>query len=116
MRRHSVRRLVFSSLQTTICRERRTNSIHLKRVLVVVLTALCTFSVRVDSVGAQSLELRPIPVMAGLPHTISLSDEQMKAVERWMREYTSWRAWSAEWLNKREPSLFGTRERRQRPD
>jgi hypothetical protein len=88
----------------------------MNRVFVVVAIALCAFVGSGDPVGAQSLPLRPVPVLEALPSAISLSEEEMKAIERWMREYTSWRAWSAEWLNKREPSLFGTRERRDRPD
>jgi hypothetical protein len=50
------------------------------------------------------------------PVTATLSRDQMSLVERWVRDYTAWKAWFAKWHNRAEPGLFGTRERRPRPD
>ena len=87
------------------------------RGFVIVLIGLCA-SIPVgptDSL-AQSLPLRPVPALTELPATIPPSADEMTAIERWARDYTAWKAWFAEWRNKREPSLFGTRSRRPRPD
>jgi len=116
MRRYSPRRRIFPCRETTIFRGYHADTVSVTRFLVVLLIAVWVFVLCPRSLAAQSLPLRPVSALTDLPRTISLSAEQMTAVERWMREYTSWRAWSAQWLNKREPSLFGTRERRRRPD
>jgi hypothetical protein len=68
------------------------------------------------SLAAQSLPLRPASPLMQLPSTIAPTAEQLAAIERWTRAYTAWKVWFAEWRNRREPSLFGTRPRRQRPD
>jgi len=87
------------------------------RVPVAILISVC-LSLFVTATGnAQTVPLRPVRSVTELSSTISPSDEQMKGIERWMREYAAWKTWAAAWLNKREPGVFGgSRERRQRPD
>jgi len=89
----------------------------LMRVPVAILITLCVSLCVSDAVAAQTVPLQPVRSVTELPITISPTDEQMKGVERWMREYAAWKTWAAAWLNKREPGVFGgSRERRQRPD
>lgn len=88
----------------------------MRRMLVVCLMALAGFVGLGTAALAQSLPLRPLATTAEMPTTISPSAQQMTEIERWTRDYTAWKAWFAEWRNKREPSMFGTRDRRQRPE
>src|SRR5262245_4260653 len=88
----------------------------MRRALVVCLIALGSSIGSSKPVVAQSLPLHSVPTITEMPTTISPSTQQMSEIERWTRDYTAWKAWFAEWRNKREPSTFGTRPRRQRPD
>lgn len=90
---------------------------RMMRAFVIILTVVCiSLSVHVTSSAAQSLPLRPVPSLFEMPSTISPSASQMAEIEKWTRDYTAWKAWFAKWRNTREPSEFGTRPRRQRPD
>jgi hypothetical protein len=40
---------------------------------------------------------------------------QLIVLQRWTREYQSWRAWQQQWRNRPEPGWFAVRERRQPP-
>ena len=86
------------------------------RGLGVAFTCVAVVFGLVDSAAAQSLPLPPVPALGQWPTTIEPTPEQLSGIERWTRDYTAWKAWFAEWRNKREPSLLGTRDRRQRPD
>jgi hypothetical protein len=89
----------------------------LMRVPVAILITLSVSLCLPGAATAQTVPLRPVRSVTELPITISPTDEQMKGIERWMRDYTAWKTWAAEWINKREPGLFrGSKERRQRPD
>jgi len=87
-----------------------------RRVIAVALTSACVVIGSMDSAGAQSLPLPSLPSVSYWPSTIEPTAEQVPGIERWTRDYAAWKAWFAEWRNKREPSLFGTRARRPRPD
>lgn len=50
------------------------------------------------------------------PTVTTMSRDAMRHVERWVRDYTAWKAWFAKWHNRVEPGWFGTRDRRPRPD
>jgi hypothetical protein len=52
--------------------------------------------------------------MATLP-TVDLSGDRIATLERWTKEYNEWKAWFAEWRNRREPGFLSTRKRRQPP-
>jgi hypothetical protein len=55
----------------------------------------------------------PTPVPPGLDEAAAARAAELK---RWIRDFTEWQKWSAEWSNQREPGLFGgTRERREKP-
>ena len=108
MRRHPARRRGLPFFDTTICRG--------NRPVAVLLTAVGVVIGSTAYAAAQSTTLPPIPSVIQWPTTIEPTSEQLSAIERWTREYTAWKNWFAEWRNKREPSLFGTHERRQRPD
>ncbi len=80
------------------------------------VTSVCLVIGLIDSAAAQSLPLLAVPSVTSWPSTIEPGAEQLSDIERWTRDYTDWKTWFGEWRNKREPSLFGTHARRQRPD
>jgi hypothetical protein len=117
MRRHSVRRRVFLLFETTTFRDRVSNRVRPGRAMAVAFTSACIVLGSIGSAVAQSsLPLALRPSVAAWPTTIEPSGEQLAGIERWSRDYIAWKAWFGEWRNKREPSLFGTHSRRQRPD
>jgi hypothetical protein len=71
--------------------------------------------------GGQSAPLLPsraIPVGTELvvPALDRGDTERAAELKRWMRDFTDWQKWSAEWSNRREPGLFtGSRDRREKP-
>jgi hypothetical protein len=90
---------------------------RMMRAVVIIISFVCaSLSVAVTDSTAQSPPLRPVPTMTEMPTTIAPSTQQMSEIERWTHDYNAWKAWFAEWRNKREPSTFGTRPRRQRPE
>ena len=88
----------------------------MRRVLVVIVTAICGSVGLADSSTAQSLPLRPVPSVTEITSTIPPSAQQMAAIELWARDYKAWRVWFAEWRNRPQPSTFGTHARRPRPE
>lgn len=85
-------------------------------MVAAALTAVCVGLALTESAAAQSSPLTPVAPVVQWPTTIDPTAEQLSGIERWTHDYLAWKAWFAEWRNKREPSLFGTRDRRQRPE
>ena len=86
---------------------------RLTRALVAVAVffcapgSVCAFQ---EHLAAES------PIQQDPTVSAMLSRDQIALVERWVRDYTAWKEWFAKWHNRAEPGLFGTRERRPRPD
>jgi hypothetical protein len=66
----------------------------------------------------------PLPAHAiaaarGAIHSPELIDPatQQQELEKWVRDYSSWKQWAELWANRREPGWFtSSRKRRERPD
>lgn len=43
------------------------------------------------------------------------SQQEVAALQHWIRDYADWKAWDQRWRNTREPGWFSTRPRRPRP-
>ena len=68
----------------------------------------------------EPLPSRSIPVTSqDLFTEPDLSDvgaaERAADVQQWVKEFSEWKEWSAQWSNRRERGLFGIRERREMP-
>src|SRR5690242_5614584 len=82
-------------------------------VAVFCATASLAFAPSADAESSIAHAARAIQSAT----SASLTPEEMKAIERWVRDYKKWKTWYAKWRNQVEPGLFGsTRERRPRPD
>ncbi len=76
-------------------------SVSVTFVLLVLLTAVAA------PCASQTTDPSP---------AATLSDERALEVREWMRAYTEWKSWWAEWRNKFEPGyLTNSRTRRQKP-
>lgn len=87
-----------------------------KRVLVAVLVSLCASTAGAAQPQAPLPSSRidfPVPVL--LPADPGGSAERLIEVQRWTREYESWKAWFVRWHNRREPGWVKARPRRQPP-
>jgi hypothetical protein len=68
-----------------------------------------------QSADAQTpLASRSLADAASQPNGLTVA-ERLHALEHWSRDYLAWRTWFEQWRNTREPSLFGTQKRRERP-
>lgn len=62
---------------------------------------------------ARTIDVGLLDQAAVLPTS---EERELEALERWVREYTAWKAWAAQWRNRREPGWFSdSRQRRPRP-
>jgi hypothetical protein len=72
-----------------------------------------------DASTAGQLPSRAFPVelldaVPAIPAGVLINPD---ALVRWVREFNEWKAWSAQWGNRREPGWFTeSRQRRPRPD
>jgi hypothetical protein len=58
----------------------------------------------------------PAAAQTASSHSSSLSADRMTEVQTWMRAFTEWKRWWAEWRNRPEPGNWVTsRTRRQKP-
>lgn len=58
-----------------------------------------------------------VPDVVLVPETPDpLRADRRLVVQRWTTEYNDWKAWFAQWKNRREPGLFSARPRRPRPE
>jgi hypothetical protein len=65
------------------------------------------------------LPAHPIAAARGAIHSPELIDPatQQQELEKWVRDYSSWKQWAELWANRREPGWFtSSRQRRQRPN
>jgi hypothetical protein len=49
-------------------------------------------------------------------HATSPVKSRLAELQEWMRAYAEWKEWFEKWRGKREPGLFGARERKAKPD
>jgi len=59
-------------------------------------------------------EKSPPPV--SVPNTPEDEQARLHELRVWIHAYTDWKKWFDKWKGKREPGLFGPRERRTKPD
>jgi len=64
---------------------------------------------------ATALPSRSMVAAVRQPNALSLA-ERLAALDRWSRDYLQWRSWFQQWRNTREPGLFGSQKRHDRPD
>lgn len=100
----------------TVFRDARVHVRRVARIFVILSICMCAHATRANA----SPDERALPAAfdggAQEPEVITPSRDQMVAIERWVRDYTAWKAWFAKWHNRIEPGLFGTRPRRPRPE
>ena len=46
----------------------------------------------------------------------ALPPDRAGELDRWVREYTKYQEWRAQWLTRAEPGWFSARKRREKPD
>lgn len=46
----------------------------------------------------------------------STDETRLAELREWIHAYTKWKEWADKWLGKREPGVFGARDRREKPD
>jgi len=90
---------------------------------VVAATALCAAHLAAPALAQGDDERPPLPARSisldvDVPPVESLLTSEIHAreLDAWIREYTAWAKWFAEWRNTPEPGWMGSRDRRQRPD
>jgi len=86
------------------------------RAFVTLALSICSHVSVAYALPADSLSESAIEREGQDPATPALPRDQVTAIERWVRDYTEWKAWFAKWHNRAEPGWFGTRERRPRPN
>ena len=47
--------------------------------------------------------------------SVDVSGDRIQVLQRWTKEYNEWRAWFAEWKNRREPGLLSAKQRKLPP-
>ena len=84
---------------------------RLTRIFVALAVSLCAH-------GGTVWAFQEHSTIEGDPQkpTVAATRDQLSVIERWVRDYTAWKAWFAKWHNRVEPGLLGTRQRRPRPD
>jgi len=88
---------------------------NIGRGIVIIVAGLCASLPAGAACSADARQAGAAQSTAE-PLASSLTKEEMTAIERWVHDYKDWKAWYAKWRNRVEPGLFGTRERRKRPD
>ena len=46
----------------------------------------------------------------------SADETRLEELRQWIHAYTDWKQWADKWLGKRQPGVFGARDRREKPD
>jgi hypothetical protein len=101
-----------------------------KQAISVVITVVASLSAAANpspaqtSDGPAALPATPIPlagqtvVPPASPATGDPSElaRRTALAQQWARDYTEWKEWQEQWQGRLEPGLFGTRQRRIKPD
>ena len=102
---------------------RTTSLTHLRNALVILAVATATSPVaaQTNDTGNQPLAAQPIALahIAMPAPNLVVPDfaARREELQKWVRDFNSWKDWATTWGNRREPGWFsGAKSRRPRPD
>jgi hypothetical protein len=90
-------------------------------MLGIVAVAEGAGAAQVGDIDRPLLPARALPLiehaMSAPVLVVSESPSRRDELQQWMNDFETWKAWSEQWGNRREPGWFhSSRQRRQRPD
>lgn len=69
-----------------------------------------------DVLPSRPISIDPAELALGGP-AVAVTDERLRELDAWMRDYAAWQKWADRWLNHRQPGkLVPVADRREKPD